>query len=181
MSRLPRSPILPAGYPILPAGHPDENVYIPWVPHRAHKLLTLGHRSGDPWPPGRETPGHPVRRPPPPGQSPQKFVYPVLPFLAFLEKGKENHQKNKDFYPYRTPEIPGKEGKNAQKNKEFLAEEKSKEFQKSKERKDRVCLCAFSFPEICGAILELPRWKAIPMRLVGAILTPKPPNRGVST
>ena len=41
---------------ILPAGYPDENVYIPWVPHTAHKLLTPGHRSGDPWPPGRETP-----------------------------------------------------------------------------------------------------------------------------
>ena len=38
----------------------------------------------------------------------------------------------------RTPKIPGKEAKNAQKNKEFPAEEKSKEFQKSKERKDRV-------------------------------------------
>ena len=33
-----------------------ENVYVPWVPHTAHKLLTPGHRSGDPWPPGRETP-----------------------------------------------------------------------------------------------------------------------------
>ena len=39
-----------------PAGYPDKNVYLPWVPHTAHKLLTPGHRSGDPWPPGRETP-----------------------------------------------------------------------------------------------------------------------------
>ena len=59
ISRSPRSPILPAGYPILPAGYPDENVYVPWVPHTTHKLLTPGYRSGDPWPPGRETPGHP--------------------------------------------------------------------------------------------------------------------------
>ena len=39
-----------------PGRVPDENVYIPWVPHTSHKLLTPGHRSGDPWPPGRETP-----------------------------------------------------------------------------------------------------------------------------
>ena len=41
---------------ILPAGYPDEHAYIPWVPHTAHKLLTPGHRSGDPWPPGWEVP-----------------------------------------------------------------------------------------------------------------------------
>ena len=29
------------------------------IPHKAHKLLTPGHQSGDPWPPGRETPPHP--------------------------------------------------------------------------------------------------------------------------
>ena len=61
------------GTPILPAGYPDENVYVPWVPHTAHKLLTPGHRSGDPWSPGRETP-------PPPGQSPENFVYVYVPF-----------------------------------------------------------------------------------------------------
>ena len=46
----------------------------------------------------------------------------TLSFLSlfFLEKGKENHPKNKDFYPYRTLKIPGREGKNAQKSKEFL-------------------------------------------------------------
>ena len=33
-----------------------QNVYVPWIPHTAHKLFTPGHRSGDPWPPGRETP-----------------------------------------------------------------------------------------------------------------------------
>ena len=49
----PRSPILLAGYP-------DENVCVPWDPHTAHELLTPGHRSGDPWPPGRENP-HPTR------------------------------------------------------------------------------------------------------------------------
>ena len=62
------------GTRFLPAGCPDEIVYVPWVPHTAHKLLTPGHRSGDP-------PPHPVgRTPPPPGQSPEKFVYVYVPF-----------------------------------------------------------------------------------------------------
>ena len=47
------------GTRFLPAGYPDENVYVPWVPHTAHKLLTPGHRSGDPPPSGRETPPRP--------------------------------------------------------------------------------------------------------------------------
>ena len=56
----------------LPAGYPDENVYVPWVPHTARKLLTPGHRSGDPptW----------SGDPPPPGQSPERFVYVYVPF-----------------------------------------------------------------------------------------------------
>ena len=33
---------------------------------------------------------------------------PVLPFLVFLEKGKENHRKTRIFYSHRTPKIPGK-------------------------------------------------------------------------
>ena len=57
---------------------------------------------------------------------------PVLPFLVFFfEKGQEKPpKKNKDSLPHRTPKIPGKEGKNARKNKEFLAREENKEFQK---------------------------------------------------
>ena len=47
------------------------------------------------------------------------------------------YEKTRIFYSHRTPKIPGKEGKNAPKNKEFLAGEKNKEFQKNKERKDR--------------------------------------------
>ena len=66
----------------------------------------------------------------------RRMSLPVLPFLDFLEKGREHHPKNKDFYPYRTPKIPGKEGKNAQKNKEILARRKNKEFKKNKEGKD---------------------------------------------
>ena len=62
---------------------------------------------------------------------------PVLPFLVFLEKGRENHQKDKNVYPYRTPKIPGKEGKNGQKTRNSSQGEKNKEFPKIKERKDR--------------------------------------------
>ena len=59
------------------------------------------------------------------------------PSLVYLEKGKENHRiKARISYPYRTPTIPGKEGKKAQKNKEILAGAKNKEFKKNKERKD---------------------------------------------
>ena len=66
--------------------------------------------------------------------------FPVLPFLVFLEEGRENHQKNKDFYPCQTPKIPGKEGKNGQKNKEILEKKEKKQGiqKKNKERKDRV-------------------------------------------
>ena len=69
--------------------------------------------------------------------------FPTLSFLSLFflkKKARKTHQKNKDFYPYRTPKIPGKEGKNARKNKEVLAEEqKNKEFPpKNKERKDRA-------------------------------------------
>ena len=62
---------------------------------------------------------------------------PCTSFPCFLENGKENYQENKDFYPYRTPKILGKEGKNAQCNKEFLAEGKNKEPPK-KTRKGRT-------------------------------------------
>ena len=47
------------GTRFLPVGCPDENVYVPWVPHTAHKLLTPGHRSGDPWPPRSGDPPRP--------------------------------------------------------------------------------------------------------------------------
>ena len=42
------------------------------------------------------------------------------------------------FYPYRTPKIPGKEGASAQKHKEFLAGEKTRNSKIKKERKDSV-------------------------------------------
>ena len=53
----------------------------------------------------------------------------------FWKKARKTTQKSKDFSLCRTPKIPGKEGKNAQKSKEIPCNEKSKEIQKSKERK----------------------------------------------
>ena len=56
--------------------------------------------------------------------------------LLFLEKARKTTQKSKDFSLRRTPKIPGKKGKNAQKSKEIPCNEKSKEIpKKSKERK----------------------------------------------
>ena len=66
-------------------------------------------------------------------------AHPVLPFLVFWRKAGKTTKKTRMFYPYRTPKIPGKEGKNAEKNKEFLARSK---IQKSKERKDRAGVAA---------------------------------------
>ena len=84
--RSPRSPILPAGYPILPAGYPDENVYVPWILHTAHQLLTPGHR----WEPLATRSGEP----PPPGQSPETFVYVYVPFpfLSLTKMGENSYE-----------------------------------------------------------------------------------------
>ena len=65
-------------------------------------------------------------------------LVPNLPFLAFLENSKENHQKKRISSACRTPETLGKEGKNAQNRKGILEKEKGKENQKGKEKKLRV-------------------------------------------
>ena len=39
----------------------------------------------------------------------------------FLKKARKTTKKKRIFHPCRNPKIPGKEGKNARKNKEFLA------------------------------------------------------------
>ena len=52
-------------------------------------------------------------------------------------------KKARIFHRCRTPKILGKEGKNAQKSKEFLGKEKSKEIQKIKEKKIRVRMVFF--------------------------------------
>ena len=57
--------------------------------------------------------------------------------LLFWRTARKTTKKARIFYPCRTPKILGKEGKNAQKNKEFLGKKKSKEIQKSKEKKIR--------------------------------------------
>ena len=75
-----------------------------------------------------------------------------LVFLSFW--GVKSKDKKKKKNPRRTPKILGKEGKNTQKNKEFLArKKKSKEFQKSKERKSNILrqLTHFLPSPFCGA------------------------------
>ena len=64
--------------------------------------------------------------------------------LYFLEKGKENHQKTRICITTEPLKSLEKEGENAQKNKEFLAGGKNKEFQKKKERKDRFVTMGFT-------------------------------------
>ena len=55
----------------------------------------------------------------------------TLSFLFFFgKKARQTTKKPGILYPYRTPEIPGKEGRNGRKNKEFLAGEENKEFKK---------------------------------------------------
>ena len=76
---------------------------------------------------------------------------PDLPFLAFLENGKENHQKTRIFLAPANPKIPGKEGENAEKGKEFPAKEKSKEFQKNKERSGCILRAATVLSRNCCA------------------------------
>ena len=70
------------------AGYTDENVYVPWVQHTAHKHLT---------------PGHPVGRPPPSHkQSPDKLVYAYVPFpFPRCEQGRRSvhhHHGNPPFF-----------------------------------------------------------------------------------
>ena len=58
----------------------------------------------------------------------------TLSFLSlfFWKNARKTTKKTRIFYPHRTPKIPGKEGENAQKNKEFLAREKNKEIPKTR-------------------------------------------------
>ena len=64
--------------------------------------------------------------------------YPDILFLVVSENCQKDFAKNKDFFPVQTLKTLRKEGKNAQKAKEFLAKAKMKEFQKNKEKKIRV-------------------------------------------
>ena len=70
--------------------------------------------------------------------------FPVLPFLAFLENGKENHEKTRIVCPYRTPKSLEKEGKKHSKNrnslqgkKQGIPKKQGKEGQGSKRRKSQ--------------------------------------------
>ena len=117
-----------------------------------------------------------------------------LIFLAFLEKSKENHPKKQGFFFLCwTPKIRGKEGKNAQKSKEIPCKEKSKEIQKSKERKiwvwtvrtipNYLDLWHFSPPYPLSILMESIRiagvklsfqvwWTLVPSRLLRVALCP---------
>ena len=66
-------------------------------------------------------------------------THTTLSFLSLFswKKGGKT-KKTRIFYPYRTPKTPGREGKNAQKNKEILARRKTRNSKKTKERKDRA-------------------------------------------
>ena len=67
--------------------------------------------------------------------------FPVLPSFPcfFWKKARKTAKKTRIFYPYRTPKIPGKEEKNAQKKtRKSLQGKKQGNPQKNKERKDRV-------------------------------------------
>ena len=58
----------------------------------------------------------------------------TLSFLSLFlgKKARKPPKKQGVFHPYQTPKIPGKEGEAAQKNKEFLARENNKEFERKK-------------------------------------------------
>ena len=78
--------------------------------------------------------------------------------LFFLENGKENHQKTKDFFiPAEPLKSLEKKGKTLKKQGNLCqTKKKNKEFQENKERKDRVTAKQTeSFPEV-----EKWRWQA---------------------
>ena len=84
------------------------------------------------------------------------FSFPDLLFLAFLENGKENPPKKQGFFIVAGPlKSLGKNGKTRKKNKEFLGKEKSKEIQKSKEKKIRVGVFFFPWCFLAGDFLGL--------------------------
>ena len=69
----------------------------------------------------------------------RKDPCPSFPFF-FWKKAQKTHQKTRIFYSYRTPEIPGKEGKHARKNKEFLAGEKTRTSKKTRKGRSEKTL-----------------------------------------
>ena len=58
---------------------------------------------------------------------------PDLPFLAFSEKGKENHPKKQGFFHYAEPlKSLGKKGKTLKKARKFLATKKARKSKKTR-------------------------------------------------
>ena len=75
----------------------------------------------------------------------------VLPFLVFLEKGRENHKKNQGFFlSLPTPKIPGKEGKNAQQKQGIPRKEKKQGIPKKQGKEGQ------GIPTLVGQTLHPP-------------------------
>ena len=71
------------------------------------------------------------------------YIYNIQ---IILIKCKENHPKNKDFSSQTSPQKSGKEGRNAQENKDFLANPKKQVSTKKQGKEDQ----GWTFPEKSG-------------------------------
>ena len=83
---------------------------------------------------------------------------PDLLFLAFLENGKENHQKSKASSACRTPKILGEKRKTAQNRQEFLEKERARKTQKARRRRLGWSLKTFRKFERAVAVLRRRTW-----------------------
>ena len=94
-------------------------------------------------PQGRNSPGPKFKKqsrkslPVPPALVPQ--TVPDLPFLAFLEKSKENHPKKQGLFLYAEPlKSLGKKGKTHKKARKFLAMKKARKSKKARKGRSGV-------------------------------------------
>ena len=88
------------------------------------------------------------------GKRLEKVLNPGFPCLAFWGKARKTTQKNKDFSLCRTPKIPGKEGKNAQKERTFLATKKARKSKKARKgRSGKRHFAARLLPTFSGSQL----------------------------
>ena len=100
--------------------------------------------------------------------------------LFFGKKARKTTPKTRIFYPRRTPKIPGKEGKNAQKNKEILKKRGKTRNSKKKQGKEGQ-----GFPRISRVIQRGkslffsgdPRFWSKQARIGGSGLVKKSPAR----
>ena len=78
----------------------------------------------------------------------------MLPCFFFDEKGKENHQKNKDFISLLSRKISGKEGENAQIKKEISYQRKKTEIRRPHSTYKKVVQgkCPLQFLQFNGVV-----------------------------